>query len=136
MSAANKTKGNAFERDLLLYLRNEGYDAERLRLAGSEDEGDIVLKVGGLPFIIEAKNKKRMDLAGFVREAEKEARNYSAHRKAGVPGANFAAVVKKRNAGTGEAYVVVPLHEWLRHIDQRPWKDAPEMQQATTGRKW
>lgn len=117
MTAANKAKGSQWERDLLAYLRNEGYDAERLRLAGKDDEGDLVLKMGGLPFIIEAKNEKSINLAGYVREAEVEARNYSRARKQGVPGANFAAIVKARGKGTGEAYVVVPLHEWLRHID-------------------
>jgi Holliday junction resolvase len=121
VSAANKARGSLFERDLLNYLRNEGYDAERLRLAGTRDEGDLVLKMGGLPFIIEAKNEKKMDLSGYVREAEVEARNYSLARSLGPPGANFAAVVKRRGKGIGEAYVVVPLHEWLRHIDQAPF---------------
>lgn len=119
MSAANKAKGSLFERDLLAYLRNEGYDAERLRLAGKDDEGDLVLKIGGLAFVLEAKNEKKMNLAGYVREAEVEAKNYARSRK--LPWVNFAALVKKRNAGIGEAYVVVPLHEWLRHIDQAPF---------------
>lgn len=124
MSAANKRKGSTFELDLLKYLRNEGYDTERLRLTGKDDEGDLVLKIGGLPYIIEAKNEKRIDLAGYVREAETEARNYSRARGTSVPGANYAAIVKRRNAGIGEAYVVMPLHEWLQQIDQLPWKDA------------
>lgn len=121
MTAANKVKGATFERDLMEYLRNEGYDAERLRLAGSEDEGDLILKLGGLAFVLEAKNRKQMNLAGWVREAEVESKNYARHRK--IPWVNFAAVIKKRNAGIGEAYVVVPLHEWLSQVDQLPWRE-------------
>lgn len=116
MSATNRRAGAKWETDLLRYLRNEGYDAERLRLTGAKDEGDLCLRLGGLPFILEAKNEKQINLASYVREAEVEARNYNNARGIGLPGANYAAVVKRRNHGVGEAYVVVPLHEWLRHV--------------------
>lgn len=117
-ATANKQKGSQWERDILFYLRNEGYDAERLHLAGKDDEGDIILKLGGLPYIIEAKNEKRIDLAGYVTEAAREAANYGSKRGLGLPGVNYIALVKRRQAGTGEAYAVTPLHEWLRHVEQ------------------
>lgn len=119
MSAANKRRGAAYELDLLKGLRNEGFDAERLRLSGRLDEGDLILKTSGLPWIIEAKNAKQMDLSGWCREAEVEARNYAAAR--GIPPAHFAVFIKKRNAGLFEGYAVTPIHEWLRQISQTPF---------------
>jgi len=71
--------------------------------------------VGGLPFIFEAKNEKDMRLASYVREAEVESINYARHRLLTEP-AYFAAVVKKRNCFIGDAYVVTPLHEFLRIV--------------------
>lgn len=115
MSTANKRKGARFETDLLKFLRLEGFDTERLRLAGRDDEGDLALKVGGLVHVLEAKNTQRLDLAGWVKEAEREALNYRKHRDLDyTPG--FAVVHKKRNDLIGNSYVTMPLHEYLRTI--------------------
>lgn len=115
MSSANKRRGSQFEIDLLKYLRSEwSLDAERLRLAGTKDEGDIVLKVGGIPYILEAKNTQKIDLARFVSEATAEADNYAVARGIRQPG--FAAVVKRRQHSIADSYVVMPLDEWLHQI--------------------
>ena len=42
MSSYGKRKGSAFETGILKWLRSKGVSAERLRLAGKDDEGDIV----------------------------------------------------------------------------------------------
>ena len=47
MSAKNKRKGSKFEIDVMKWFRSKGYNAERLRLAGSKDEGDLVVYVAG-----------------------------------------------------------------------------------------
>lgn len=114
MTAKNKRIGAQFELDTLAYLRNEGFDAERLRLAGRFDEGDLVLKLGGVPFVLELKNEKTPDRAGALREAEVESKNYA--RARGIPPVHYAVVRKARNKGIGEAVVEVPLHEWLRQV--------------------
>lgn len=114
MSAANKRRGAGYEMDLLRYLRAEGYDAERLRLTGRLDEGDLVLKMGGIPFVLEAKATKVNNLTDFVRQARDEATNYAAAR--GILPAPFAAVIKKRQAPISESFVVIPLSEWLQQI--------------------
>lgn len=113
--AYNKTKGAAFELDLVKYFRSEGLDAERLRLSGPKDEGDIALKVGGLPFVLEAKNCKRIDLGGWVAEATLEAGHYSAARALMLP-PHFAVVHKRRQKPVSESFVTIPLNEWLRQI--------------------
>jgi len=112
--AYNKQKGATFETDLVKYLRTKGYDTERLRLAGARDEGDIVVKIGGLPFIIEAKNVRQTNLGGWVKEAEVEAKHYSEAREIGR--VNFAVVHKRRNQPIFNAYVTIPLSEWLDQI--------------------
>ena len=41
----NKTKGATFELDIIKWFRKLGFMAERLRLAGKDDEGDVVVIV-------------------------------------------------------------------------------------------
>jgi len=45
----NKAKGAAFEIDVMKWFRGLGVLAERLRLAGKDDEGDLVVVVLGGP---------------------------------------------------------------------------------------
>ncbi len=54
-----------------------GAVAERLRLSGAEDEGDLVVIVAGETYIFELKNTKKLNLKEFWDEAQKEADNYA-----------------------------------------------------------
>lgn len=105
-------KGGAFERELLKYLREvQGLDTERLRLAGKEDEGDLLVRFPQHRLVIEAKNVSRMDLAGWIREAELEANQYAAHRGITVP--DFVVVHKAKGKATGRAYVTTTLDQYI-----------------------
>lgn len=103
--SAMKRKGSAFERDVVAYLRANGFPyAERAYGAGRpEDVGDI----DGVPgWTIEAKAHKAIELASFVDEAEIERLN---GRR------TFAAVVaKRRNRPTADSYVVLTLASFAR----------------------
>lgn len=119
MSAANKRKGAEFELDILKKLRPMGYDIERLRLTGTQDEGDLVLKIGGLAYIIEAKNVAKADLGGWVREAEVEAGHYADHRGIQLP--HFLVIHKRRNHSILDSYVTTPLRQWLTQVNDLPF---------------
>ena len=113
MSAANKRKGSAFETGILKFLRSKGLASERLRLAGKDDEGDIVCMVAGQPYIFELKATAKMDLPQFWREATTEAFNYAKARGIDpVPPAYV--IVKRRMAGLEQSWVVQDLTQWLR----------------------
>ena len=113
MSAANKRKGSSFETGILKFLRGKGVLAERLRLAGKDDEGDIVCMVAGQPYIFELKATAKMDLPQFWREATTEAFNYAKARGLDpVPPAYV--IVKRRMAGLDQSWVVQDLNQWLR----------------------
>ncbi len=73
--ASAKKAGTSWESEIVRTLIDHGWPhAERRRLAGSKDRGDIA----GVPGIcIEAKNTKSYDLAGAVTEANAEALNAS-----------------------------------------------------------
>jgi hypothetical protein len=94
----SKAKGTAFETAVVNCLRNWGFvAAERRALHGANDKGDIT----GLPgVVIEVKNQRAMDLAGWVREAEREGE--AAH-------ADLAVVWHKRRgkASAEDAYVTM-----------------------------
>jgi Holliday junction resolvase len=112
MSAANKRKGSAFETGILKWLRGKGVAAERLRLAGKDDEGDIVCIVAGQPYIFELKATAKMDLPQFWREATTEAFNYARARNLdAVPPAYV--IVKRRMAGLDQSWVIQDLNQWI-----------------------
>ena len=112
MSTYGKRKGSAFETGILKWLRGKGVAAERLRLAGKDDEGDIVCMVAGRPYIFELKATVKMDLPQFWREATTEAFNYAKARGLEtVPPAYV--IVKRRMAGLDQSWVIQDLNQWL-----------------------
>lgn len=116
---ANKRRGSQFEIDLLSYLRQRELSAERLRLTGRRDEGDLVFHLGGYHFVIEAKAEKTIGLAGYMTELEVEKENYSKARNLRdrylVHGV---AVVKAPRKSTGEAYAVLRLDDFCDMLDE------------------
>jgi Holliday junction resolvase len=109
----NKAKGAAFEIDVMKWFRGLGVFAERLRLAGKDDEGDLVCVVSAKTYILELKNTARLSLPEFWRQAQVEALNYAKARGLGeVPPAYV--VVKRRNAGIEKAWVIQDLEQWLK----------------------
>lgn len=110
--SASKRKGSAFERAVVGFLVNHGFPyAERAYGAGRPDDvGDIDGVIG---FCLEAKAHKDIDLAGFVDEAVREARNADKHRPPGLATYGVA-VVKRRNKGIEQSYVVMELRDFAR----------------------
>lgn len=110
--------GKKFEADLMKYMRDSGFDVERLRLTGKEDEGDILLRAPDPAdrFVIEAKRTKSLDLAGWVREAETERCNYMVHRDREIYNTGFVVVHYARGKGLGNSYVTTTLDEWLSRL--------------------
>ena len=109
----NKSKGAAFEIDVMKWFRSLGVLAERLRLAGKDDEGDLVVVVSGQTYVLELKNTARLDLPEFWRQAEVEALNYAKARGIGEVPLHYV-VVKRRNAGIEKAWIVQPIDQWLK----------------------
>jgi len=100
-SRAIKARGRQFENDVVEVFKANGFpDAERRRQRGINDAGDIA----GVPMlVIECKNEKRINLAGYMAELEREA------------GACFGVVtVKRRGKGADQAYVVMDLEQFVR----------------------
>lgn len=112
MSAKNKRKGAEFELDVMKWFRSKGISAERLRLSGQKDEGDLVVIVAGKTYVLELKNTAKMDLPQFWREAVVEAQNYAKAR--GISPTPFSyVIVKRRSASIQQAWVVQDLQQWL-----------------------
>lgn len=107
----NKRKGAAFEIDVMKWFRKMGVIAERLRLSGKEDEGDLVVMIGSEQYIFELKNTKTLDLKKFWNEAQVEAENYAKHRNTSKP-LSFV-LFKRRNAPIEQAWVIQDLQQWL-----------------------
>ena len=113
MSTAARRRGSQWELDVLRYVRSLGLKAERLHLAGRDDEGDIAVEDVGIVYVLECKNEKSINLGGYVTEAKVEALNYAKARGLDPKNVMPLAVVKRRNHGVERAYVITELAEFL-----------------------
>jgi predicted lipoprotein len=106
MSNPSKRKGTTWESAVVDYLRSHGQPhAERRALTGSADKGDV----SDIPGVmIECKNEKTVTLGAYADEVKVETANAGA--SIGV------AVVKRRNRGPGDAYVVMTLEQFAAMI--------------------
>jgi len=102
----SKQRGTAFETRVVKYLQERGFvNAERRALAGTLDKGDIT----GLPgVVIECKNVKAIDLAGWMDETLAEQKN----ARASVAFCVF----PRRNRHIGQAYVLITFDQMLELI--------------------
>lgn len=117
MANPNGRKGAKFETDVMRWLRSKGAVAERLTKAGAKDEGDIFAFIQGETYILELKNRQKLDLPAFWDEAQVEAKNYAKAR--GLVRSPLAfVVVKRRNHTIEKSWVVQDLEQWMQERDE------------------
>lgn len=94
------------------YLKAHGIEALRKAQTGQADSGDIACP--NLPLIIQAKNHKRLELAGWCD---------AARAQADAAGVAVGAVVAKRRRGpgssgsVGSAYVIMALDDFIKLLE-------------------
>ena len=100
-----KARGTAAETAVVRWLQCNGYpDVERRTLSGIHDKGDIA---GLRSLVIEVKDHQRMELAGWVAEAERERVNAQA--------THCAVIHKRRGKGSpGDWYVTLSGDQYLK----------------------
>lgn len=103
-----RRKGTRWESAVRDYLRDQGFNAERVPAGIQQDRGDLVgVYAGKKPLCIEAKNTNRYDLAGWVEEAETEAANC-------VDGTIGVVIAKRhRKPDPAEGYVIMSLASFM-----------------------
>lgn len=122
---ASKRKGAQFEVDIESFFRGKYLNTNRLVRRGKDDEGDVLIRVHDLAVILEAKNEKAIDLAGYMREATEEALRWEAkhvHEPTPADLVVGAAVVKRRNNPVSKSYVVTEADDFaalLLHLQKR-----------------
>lgn len=112
MANPNGRKGAAFETAVMKWLREKGVIAERLTKAGAKDEGDLVTIIAGKTYVLELKNRKKLDLPEFWSEAQVEADNYAKARGLPYTPPSYV-IVKRRNHGVNKSWVIQDLEQWL-----------------------
>lgn len=117
--AKNKRDGARFETELVAHLREAGHDAERMRLTGKEDEGDIAVRIdGNMRLVIEAKAGKNLrPRYWYEEEAVPECRNYSARRGLEQGSAVPMLAMKSHGKNISKALVTMTLEDLLALID-------------------
>lgn len=111
--------GKKYQRDVMKYLRENGWDAENLVLTGAEDEGDVLLRTpqGNTDrYVIECKRAKGFLLGDWTRQAQLERANYAEHRLLFPLSVGFVVVHHARNKPIGGSYVTTTLDEWMRRL--------------------
>lgn len=104
MANPNGRKGSTFERLIADYFKSQWSEfIDRRVKTGAKDKGDLAnVRIGPHKLVVEIKNVIRTNLAGWITEAEQEARNDEA--LAGI-------VVHKRKlkGQPGDQYVTMTL---------------------------
>lgn len=120
----NKTYGFNAESELLEFLRDKGFgDVERLVLAGTEDEGDLVIEGGtGFDTLVQLKTfaprtQKGADrqltpgtISKWLKAQEEQRANYVAHRNLEYTPAMML-IVKIKGMSWEQAFVIQSLKE-------------------------
>ena len=118
LQKSNKRRGAAFEIDLADWLMTQGLNAQRLPRAGRNDIGDVFLPTVNDIYVIEAKAPRRdgrIDLSGWLREADIEAENYRKQKNLSVA-PHPLVIIKASNKGIEESYVVQRLSDALAKL--------------------
>jgi hypothetical protein len=107
LSNPAKRKGSQAERDVVAWLKANGFPYADRRVAGATlDKGDIS---GVLGVTIEIKNHAKLDLAGWTAELEIEMKNDTAW--------TGAVLHKRKGKGdVGEWYATMPAKIWIELI--------------------
>lgn len=107
----SKQRGTAWETAIVRYLSEHFPYVERRALSGASDKGDIA----GLPGVtVEAKAASKLDLSGWLNEAQTE----------GINAAARVAVVwfKRRGKGSaGDGYVLMDGHTFTYLLKEAGW---------------
>jgi len=96
----------------------QGLNAQRLPRAGRNDVSDVFVPGVNGAYVVEAKAPRRdgrIDLYGWIREAEIEAENYRVAKRLAVAPTPLV-IIKASNKGVGEAYVVQKLSDVLANL--------------------
>lgn len=116
MSSAAKRKGSAWEIALREHFLDLSIAARRNPMSGSQDIGDLAIEIDGTHYVIEAKATKAIDLPGFLKQAEVEAKNYASLNR--LEEARPLVIVKRRSHGVDRSYVVQELGWWIHDHDR------------------
>lgn len=112
--AKNRRRGASFELDVLKWVREQAkLPAERLRLAGKNDEGDLAVTDVDVVYVVEAKAARKFDLSGWVAESQAEAVNYAKARGLGRDAVWPLVVIKRPNRPIGQSFVLTTLEDFL-----------------------
>lgn len=116
----SKQAGTWAETQVVQYLRKFwGPTVERRTLQGVKDRGDIANIPG---WVIEVKNERAIDLAGYLKELAYEVGNEIVHQ--GRSDIKGVVVIRKRGTlNVGEWYAVLPfgvLESIIRENQERP----------------
>lgn len=109
MSSANKAKGSRWETDIETYLNESGIKARRLPRAGAKDIGDVAIELAKTTIVVEAKNVRAANMAGWLEEAATEAGHYEAkYDVATIP----VVITKARGRGPHAGRVTLMLEDF------------------------
>lgn len=119
--AANRRKGASYEVALVNHFREEQFDTERMRLSGTQDEGDLILRAGPLRVVVEAKSGTNIrPRHWYESEAVPEALNYAKRRSLLEEEVMPALVMKSHGKNVKKSLVTIDLESFV-HLLRRAY---------------
>lgn len=114
----NRSAGKEWESRILTRLRNDGWDVERTRDTGAEDEGDLVVRLAdGTRIVIEAK-AGALHPGPFLNEAAVERDHYAKHRNLPVEQAFGVVTAKRKNCKFEKSFTIIETAEFWRLVER------------------
>lgn len=112
-AARNKRVGADWEIALEEGFTNEGFDVQRLRLNGTNDIGDLVIREeNGVHLVIEAKSGE-FKPGTFISEAEVERANYAVKKGLPLDRVDSIVIAKRRGQPWSKAYVLTTVEDYF-----------------------
>lgn len=114
-NARNRRAGKDWERTIEVEGRKMGFDVDRTRDTGIQDQGDLALRHNGKLVVIEAKNAK-FEPGPFVEEALLEAQHFATKRGLAEAPHAVAFVKRRGKGGLVEHFALTTIGEYLRLV--------------------
>lgn len=113
-------KGQVFQREVINYGRSRDVDIEGIPKAGARDQGDVLIRFRHtfLKVVAELKNVAKMDLSGWLQQADVESVNWASARAYAPDDVLPVVIHKRRGKGARGAYVTMDLETFFNILDR------------------
>lgn len=114
MANKSKAKGTAAETAIVNFVKERGFPARRIALAGTDDQSDVVVTDSGFFHVIESKATVKHDASSFMRQAQIQRMHFAIANGIDPLDTMPWYVWHRHGLGVSDALLVTTLGEFFR----------------------